>query len=202
MTKMLGLRGRWLILSALIVSAIFSTGFLLYLSNDLKQVSPVSGGYTPPSLMDVGFAVSFDEAKTNLNKIGFNLYLPSNLPDNLTPTVAWTTSNQRASYVFVYSKSGSRNLETAELTMELIPSSSLIFYKEKETDILTEINGWEVFMCEDAYVGYEGYATKYGTQYAKLICVKIGSLNYLFRAEPSIQMNEMIDIVKSMKVSS
>ncbi|MBS7631784.1 hypothetical protein KEJ47_09520 [Candidatus Bathyarchaeota archaeon] len=198
----MGLRGYWWIISALLVIIISSTGFLLYLSNDLEQESPLSEGYTPPSLMDLGFAISFDEAKTNLNKIGFNLYLPSNLPDNLTPTVAWTTSTQRASYVFVFSKSGSRNLETAELIMELIPSSSLIFYREKETDILTEINGWEVFMCEDAYVGFKEYATKYGTQYAKLICVRIGSLNYLFRAEPSITMNELIDVVKSMKLAS
>lgn len=55
------------------------------------------------------------------------------------------------------------------------------------------------FVSSRAPMGYGEYCLKYGTEYAYLVDIKIGSLNYLFRFAPVLTEEEIMEICQSMR---
>ena len=62
-----------------------------------------------------------------------------------------------------------------------------------------DIGGRTVYVAERTPVGWPEYSKKYGTEYAVLLDLIIGGLNYGFRFSPILTLEEAIGIAASMR---
>jgi len=150
-----------------------------------------------------GVIVPLDLVLTQLEKRGFTLYLPAKMVSGLQLTAVWAkVFDGEISFplVVVYSNQGDTAIATAELAVEITPSSGISWsVTNSSTDRFGKVGEWTAFITSRAPVGYEEYYLKYHTEYAFCVDLQIGALNYLLRFSPVLTTEEATEISASMK---
>jgi len=127
-----------------------------------------------------------------------NLLLPDKLPRGLVPTNA-VGSNPAYFILIDYSSKGYDTLAQSELGLQ-ITSTSQDPYPQNITVGGThfKIGNWSAFYDPKAPEFEPEYIQLYGHT-CGLLNVRVGSMNYQFRAIPDITYDELIQIVENMK---
>jgi len=131
------------------------------------------------------------------------IYMPSELPNNLKLTTIYLKDSPFIA-IAVYSAEGNKDYKTAELTIQITPSTSSPTYNEivsqienSEYEIALEINGWPVLVNEKAYVGSDKETReKYG-DYFLLLTTWIDGMRYMLSCRTLITI-EAVEMVGSM----
>jgi hypothetical protein len=153
-----------------------------------------------------GRGVSLDELIKFVGEAGETIYLPSKLPRGLKLTAVYFKDGPFIAIV-VYSAEGNKDYKTAELTIEISPSSlppsSLEELKSISThDYVLEVNGWPVGIKKDAHVFEEEFIKKYKTNRALWAEVWIKGSSYTFNysiLSPTLTVEELIQLIHDMK---
>lgn len=168
-------------------------------SEDLFE--PGVKGFAP--FEDKASKVSFEEVIKSWSEQGIELYLPKSLPEGLKPTCVWVETNSEgkmgAIALFIYDSQGKENISTAELVIEVTHRITIPFKSETAKGTFTKINNWDVYIDEDAPVAWKEYHDMYKTTSSIIIDVQIGQLNYWFRASPTLQLAEIIEMIENME---
>ncbi|MEM2598176.1 MAG: hypothetical protein QW796_03855 [Thermoproteota archaeon] len=150
-----------------------------------------------------GEIVPLDTVVSQLAKEGFTLYLPTKMVKGMELTAVWAKIRDgRVGFpiIVLYSNTGDKDIETAEIGIEIAPMPEIPFHVTNSSrDRFDKIGEWTVFICKEAPMGYREYYQKYGTEYAYLVDIKIGPLNYLFSFAPVLTEKEIMEICESMR---
>ncbi|MGB9718679.1 MAG: hypothetical protein ACP5PQ_03905 [Thermoproteota archaeon] len=150
-----------------------------------------------------GEIVPLDTVVSQLAKKGFTLHLPTKTMRGMKLTAVWAkVLDGQVSFpiIVLYSDTGDKDISTAEIAIEIAPMPEIPFrVVNSSTDRFDRVGGWMAFISSRAPTGYREYYLKYGTEYAYLVDIKIGPLNYLFRFAPVLTEEEIMEICTSMK---
>jgi len=157
----------------------------------------------PAPFEKVGEIVPLDIVVDQLAKRGLELHLPTRLPKGLQLIAVWTKVQDGEigfPIIVLYSNVGDTAIATAELTIEIAPMPGIPFQVTNSTrHRLDKVGEWEAFISNKASVSHEEYYLKYRTQFAYLVDLQIGTLNYLYRFSPVMTGEEAMEVVASMK---
>ncbi|RLI28670.1 hypothetical protein DRO58_01635 [Candidatus Bathyarchaeota archaeon] len=149
--------------------------------------------------------VSLEELVATVEARNMTLYLPSKLPRGLELTAIYLKDAPFIA-ILVYSAGGDRDYKTAELTIEIAPSSyppsSLDQLKSwiGEDEEALEVNGWLARVTRNAYIHDRAFTWKYGTDRVALVEAWVDGFNYLIRS-PTLTVDELIQLIRGMKPS-
>jgi len=179
--------------------------FVGTMSNEYRMASyPDELAFEPAPFEAGAIKVSLEQLERTLSEREFALYVPTWLPNGLKLVGIWAIGkdNEMGNLaVFLYSSEGRDKVATAEVAFEVSPMESIPFDPSNSKGTFITINGWEAYYDEHAPVFWEEYREIYGPD-SLLVNVQIGLLNYNFRGEPSLTMDEMSRIIESMKMVS
>lgn len=201
----------------LMLLALMGTGIIV--GNCIMPKQPVGGpaivpGFTRPEdfyahsrgpapFSKLTGIVPLDTVVSQLAKRGFTLYLPTRMMKGMELTAVWAkVVDGQVSFpiIVLYSNTGDKDIATAEIGMEIAPMPEIPFsLVNSSTDRFDKVGGCTAFVSSRAPVGYREYYLKYGTGYAYLVDIKIGSLNYLFGFAPVLTEEEIMEICASMR---
>ena len=103
--------------------------------------------------------------------------------------------------VFLYTSKERDKVATAEVAIGVSPMEGIPYDPANSRGTFTTINGWAAYYNERAPVYWPEYQEIYGPT-ALLVNVQIGALNYNFRGEPSLSLDDMVKIIESMSAAS
>jgi len=145
--------------------------------------------------------VQFNDLVSQLTGRGSSICLPIYLPSDLelSAILAPVQDGKIGSpIILVCSNSGDASMRSAELTIEISGGGMPYHVSDPDKHRFIEINSRKVFICEEASVGWREYFDKYGTEYAILVDLVIGGVNYEFRFSPVLTLEDALDLVSSM----
>ena len=187
-----------MLLSGTMLVLIIAFSVSQYTKNEQSVIDLESKG-TPPMFWDFTPKSTFSDVLQNYEKASIQVTLPTYLPKDLKPTVAYSQNSDDyiGTTLFLYSKNVIEEVSIAELVIEVRSLGNLPFDPEVSPGTFIQLNGYEAYYNDKAAVGLEGYREKYGDT-AILVSVQKGPVNYLFRAEPSISLDEVLKIAESI----
>jgi hypothetical protein len=193
------------LLAILVAIAVVAASLLAFYPQQTSGTNsaPNSGSLKGiPPFEDVAQKVSLGQLSTHWTSQGYSMYVPTGLPNKLSLVSVYAEFGNGSvgnTAILVYSNTGDGSPESAELTIEVTPATSIPFrVEDTATQRFTSINGWSAFIDTQAPVSWAQYYVKYGTNQAKLVDVYVGGLNYEFVASPSINLPDLTGIVMSM----
>ncbi len=147
--------------------------------------------------------VSLTEMVEVASKFNMSVYLPSELPNNLKHTTIYLKDSPFVA-IIVFSAESNKDYKTAELTIQISPSSSPPTYNQlisqaenNEYETVLEIKGNPVLINEKAYSGgEEKFKEKYG-DYILLVLAWIDGMRYTICC-PTLMTDEAIQLVEDM----
>ncbi len=182
-------------------------GGIVRIPSDVNDVNWTTDGllFMPPE-PDYPFT-SYDKFVSSLptnrsfiadSPLGTKLLLPEYLPNNLKPTGVYGIVGGNV-ILFTYSANGYNGLSESELVIQITSTPTDPYLQS------TVINGTHVNIGQwTAY--YNPAAPEFEPEYINLyghtcglLNVRVGTLNYQFRAIPDIAYDELIQIVENMK---
>ena len=131
------------------------------------------------------------------------IYLPSELPNNLELITIYLKDSPFIA-ITVYSAENNNDYKTAELTIQITPSSLSPTYNElvsqtenSEYETALQVNGWPVLINEKAYAGADSETRdKYG-EFILLVTVWIDGMGYMINCRTLIT-TEAVELVGYM----
>ncbi|MHA2276206.1 MAG: hypothetical protein ACXAC2_10580 [Candidatus Kariarchaeaceae archaeon] len=152
-------------------------------SNPSHGMAPVEATADKSSLANVNqnFVQKNIEFRSNYDKISGlplqNVYVQGKNDENI---------------FLIYDESSTAKVENAELLIEIIPISGLMFDIENNQKYITKINGYTAYVNKEAPCHWEGYQERFGKT-SIVIDIAIGDYNYWIRAAPTL-LSEALEI--------
>jgi hypothetical protein len=177
-----------LILVAVILNIQTRRPTIYVTSGPSHGIPPVETTAKKSSLIDVkqNFDQKNTEFRCNYNKIADldlqNVYVEGKNGDNV---------------FLVYDEASNARVEDAELVIEIIPISGLMFDIEKNQEFITTINGFLAYVNDEAACHWENYQKRFGKT-SIVIDIAIGEYNYWIRAAPTFTLSEAIEIAEKL----
>ena len=163
--------------------------------------------HTPVDFYGTSREVSLKELVEVANKFNLSIYLPSELPNDLELTAIYLRDNSFLAIV-VYSADGNKDYKTAELGIQITPSSPEFtptydgLRSEagiSEFKMALEINSWPVLVNEKTdWGGNKASKEKYG-DYTLTVKVPIDQVRYNIGA-PTLNVDTTVNLVRSMSL--
>lgn len=186
--------------SSIVILAILSSFILIAITVTFTSLPHSSGG---PDFYATSSEVSLNETITVANKYNLSVYLPSELPNNLERTAIYLR-NVSFIAIVVYSAEDNKDYKTAELVIQINPSSSPPTYSDlvalantNPYRIAVEINSWSVIVNEKASTGGNIETRNKWGAYFLLVTAYIDGMRYMITC-PTISTSEAIYMMGTM----
>jgi hypothetical protein len=188
-----------IVLGTIIIAilGVFSTSLFRSENPDMEYVA----SFEPASFESGACKVSLQTLENTWTERNLDVYTPTWLPKEMKLKGIWVVGKENDLgnlAVFIYSSVNRDTIATAEIAFEVSPMDGVPFDPSNSKGVFTSINGWPVYYDECAPVFYEEYRELYGAD-SLLINVQMGALNYNFRGEPSLTLDDMFKVIESMR---
>ncbi len=184
-------------------ACVFLIVLLVLATSLLNTTNPNLG--EPVDFYGTSREVSLNEMEKVADQFNLSIFMPSDLPNNLELTSIYLKDSPFI-VIAVYSAEGNKDYKTAELTIQITPSTSPPTYNElmsqvenSESETALEINNWPVLVNERAYVGGDiETKEKYG-DYILLTTVWIDEMRYMISCRTLIT-TKAIEMIRTMQL--
>ena len=168
-----------------------------------KVTEPPAGVVEGPAPFDrIGKIVSIREVVEQWKERGLQLYLPGEVPKGLNLAAVWAVERNGSignTIILVYSETKETKISTAELTIEIEPIPMPWHVSDPSKERFVKIGNWTVYINEKAPIYEPEYREKFGVDYCIIVDVVIKGINYQFCFAPTIPLNDVLFMVRSMK---